>query len=75
MKQFFKDDAGKYSMNRLVGFILSLILAGTMYHNSFSDLNKAPSEALVYSVAGVIFGCLGLSTTKAIFKKEDITNQ
>lgn len=71
MKDFFKDDSGKYSMNRLVGFIMSLALAGTMYHNSFSPENQAPSAILVQSVALVIFGCLGLGTAKSIFKKED----
>jgi hypothetical protein len=41
-----------------------------MYHNSFSELNKAPSEALVYAVASLAFGCLGLTTAEKIFKKD-----
>ncbi len=73
MKQFFKDDSGKYSMNRLVGFLLSLTLAGTMYQNSFSSLETAPSPILVETVGLVIFGCLGLGTAKSIMKKDGPT--
>jgi hypothetical protein len=42
-----------------------------MYLNSFSELSKAPSEALVYAVASLAFGCLGLTTAEKIFKKKD----
>jgi hypothetical protein len=71
MKQFFTEDSGRLSMKRLCGFLCVLSLCVTMYHNSFSDLNKAPSEALVYAVASLAFGCLGLTTAEKIFKKEE----
>jgi hypothetical protein len=70
MKQFFTEDSGRLSMKRLCGLLCVLSLCVTMYHNSFSDLNKAPSEALVYAVASLAFGCLGLTTAEKIFKKD-----
>ncbi len=30
-----------------------------------------PSEALVYSVASLAFGCLGLTSIEKIFRKDD----
>ena len=57
-------------MKRLYGLLCVVALCVTMYHNSFSELNKAPSEALVYAVASLAFGCLGLTTAEKIFKKD-----
>jgi hypothetical protein len=71
MKQFFTEDNGRLSMKRLCGLMCVVALCITMYHNSFSDLSKAPSEALVYAVASLAFGCLGLTTAEKIFKKKD----
>ena len=71
MKQFFNDENGNLSMKRLCGLMCVVALCITMYHNSFSELNKAPSEALVYAVATLAFGCLGLTTAEKIFKKEE----
>jgi hypothetical protein len=69
MKQFFSEDNDRLSMKRLCGFICVVILAVTMYHNSFHDTE--PSEALVYSVASLAFGCLGLTSAEKIFRKDD----
>jgi hypothetical protein len=41
-----------------------------MYHNSFSALNTAPAESLVYAVSALAFGCLGLTTVEKVFKKD-----
>ena len=71
MKQFFTEDNNRLSMKRLCGFFCTLTLCITTYHNSFSELNKAPSEALVYAVSALAFGCLGLTTAEKIFKKKD----
>jgi len=71
MKQFFCEDNGRLSMKRLCGLLCVVSLCVTMYHNSFSDLNKAPSEALVYAVSALAFGCLGLTTAEKIFKQKN----
>lgn len=71
MKQFFTEDNGRLSMKRLCGLMCVVALCITMYHNSFSELNKAPSESLVWAVASLAFGCLGLTTAEKIFKKEE----
>jgi hypothetical protein len=69
MKQFFTEDNGRLSMKRLCGLLCVIALCVTMYHNSFSELDKAPSPILVESVALLAFGCLGLTTAEKIFKK------
>ena len=73
MKQFFTEDNGRFSMKRLCGLMCVVALCVTMYHNSFSELNKAPSEALVYAVAGLAAACLGLTAAEKIWKKEEET--
>jgi len=69
MRQFFCEDNGNLSMKRLCGLLCVLTLCVTMYHNSFSPLETAPAESLVYAVASLAFGCLGLTTAEKIFKK------
>ena len=70
MKQFFTEDNDRLSMKRLCGLLCVIALCITMYHNSFSPLDKAPSESLVWAVASLAFGCLGLTTAEKIFKKD-----
>jgi hypothetical protein len=70
MKQFFTEDNGRLSMKRLCGLLCVLSLCVTMYHNSFSALNTAPAESLVYAVSALAFGCLGLTTVEKVFKKD-----
>jgi hypothetical protein len=69
MRQFFTEDNDRLSMKRLCGFICVVILVVTMYHNSFYETE--PSEALVYAVGSLAFGCLGLTSAEKIFKKDD----
>jgi hypothetical protein len=69
MNKFFTEDNGRLSMKRLCGLLCVIALCVTMYHNSFSELDKAPSPILVESVALLAFGCLGLTTAEKIFKK------
>jgi len=74
MKEFFCEDNGRLSMKRLCGLLCVIALCVTMYHNSFSPLDKAPSEGLVWAVASLAFGCLGLTTAEKIFKKKENEN-
>jgi len=69
MKEFFTEDNGRLSMKRLCGLLCVISLCVTMYHNSFSSENIAPSTILVESVALLAFGCLGLTTVEKVFKK------
>lgn len=69
IKSLFNDETGKPSMKRLCGFLCASALCITMYHNSFTPEDQAPSAILVESVALLAFGCLGLSTTDKIFSK------
>ena len=62
MKSLFYDENGNVSMKRLCGLLCTLALCVTMYHNSFSTTEEAPSTALVDAVALLAFGCLGLSS-------------
>jgi hypothetical protein len=72
MKEFFTESNGRFSMKRLCGFLCVVMLCVTMYHNSFK--HTKPSEALVYSVASLAFGCLGLTSVEKIFKKNEDKN-
>jgi hypothetical protein len=75
MKQFFIDETGKLSMKRVCGLLCTLALCVTMYHNSFSPVDQAPSNILVEAVAALAFGCLGLSTVDKVFGKKDNKTQ
>ena len=70
MKQLFFDETGKVSMKRLCGLLCTIALCVTMYHNSFSPTEQAPSSILVESVALLAFGCLGLSSVDKIWGKK-----
>lgn len=70
MKQLFYDETGKLSMKRVCGLFCTVALCVTMYHNSFSPLNQAPSNILVESVALLAFGCLGLSSVDKFTSKK-----
>jgi len=72
VKQFFTEENGRLSMKRLCGFLCVVMLCVTMYHNSFKQTK--PSEALVYAVASLAFGCLGLTSAEKIFKKDENKN-
>jgi hypothetical protein len=64
------DERGSVSSKRVVGIMCSITLCVTMYHNSFSSVDVAPSPILVESVALLAFGCLGLtSLDKFTFNK------
>ena len=60
--RFLSDEKGNASSKRLVGIVCSFTLCSTMYHNSFSTTDIAPSTPLVDAVALLSFGCLGLSS-------------
>ena len=68
----FKDEKGNPSSKRFVGILCGVALCVTMYHNSFSPLDQAPSTVLVDAVAMLAFGCLGLaSVDKFTARKKD----
>ena len=66
----FSDENGVISMKRLCGLLCTIALCATMYQNSFTAENIAPSTPLVQAVALLAFGCLGLSTADKIFGKK-----
>lgn len=68
--EIIKDEKGQFSSKRVAGILCTLTLCITMYHNSFSPLEMAPSAVLVDAVALLAFGCLGLSSVDK-FKKDD----
>jgi hypothetical protein len=59
------------SSKRFVGIIGAITLFGTLFANSFSHLEQAPSEALVNAVALLSFGALGITGAERIFSKKD----
>jgi hypothetical protein len=73
MKEILFDETGKVSMKRLCGLLCTVALCVTMYHNSFSPADEAPSPVLVNAVALLAFGCLGLSSfDKFTAMKKDV---
>jgi len=63
------------SSKRFVGILGSLALFGTLFANSFSHLDQAPSEALVNAVALLSFGALGITGAEKIFSKKSNNEQ
>ena len=59
------------SSNRFVGILGAITLFGTLFANSFSHLEQAPSESLVNAVALLSFGALGITGAERIFSKKD----
>lgn len=69
----FKDEIGSPSSKRFVGIMCAVFLCITMYHNSFSTVETAPSSDLVNAVALLAFGCLGLTSVDKFTKaKKDV---
>ena len=68
--EIIKDEKGQFSSKRFAGILCTIMLCITMYHNSFSPLEVAPSTALVDAVALLAFGALGLSSVEK-FKKDE----
>jgi fluoride ion exporter CrcB/FEX len=58
------------SSKRFVGILGAMTLFGTLFANSFSHLEQAPSEALVNAVALLSFGALGITVAERIFGKK-----
>ena len=71
----FKDEKGNPSSKRFIGILCGLSLCVTMYHNSFSPLETAPSPVLVDAVALLAFGCLGLSSVDKFSSKKNKTEE
>jgi hypothetical protein len=66
----FSDGKGNISSKRIGGIICVLFLNVTLLANSFSHGNIKPSDILVETVGLLAFGCLGLTSTEAIFGKK-----
>jgi hypothetical protein len=59
------------SSKRFVGILGAITLFGTLFANSFSHLEQAPSESLVNAVALLSFGALGITGAERIFGKKN----
>jgi len=70
LSNLLKDEKGSPSSKRIVGLMCAIALCVTMYHNSFSPLETAPSTALVDAVALLAFGCLGLSSVDKLTNRQ-----
>jgi hypothetical protein len=71
----FKDEKGNPSSKRFIGILCGVSLCITMYHNSFSTAEIAPSPVLVNAVAALAFGCLGLTAIDKFTNKNDKTEE
>jgi hypothetical protein len=63
---FFDSTSEKSSSKRLVGIAGAFTLFVTLYSNSHSEHQIAPSEALVWADVVVICTALGLASVKEI---------
>ena len=59
------------SSKRLVGIVGSFTLFATLFANSFTHIDNAPSVPLVDAVALLSFGALGITGFEKIFGKKD----
>jgi hypothetical protein len=69
--EIIKDEKGQFSSKRVAGLLCTIMLCITMYHNSFSPMDIAPSTPLVDAVALLAFGSLGLSSVEKFKKKTE----
>jgi hypothetical protein len=63
------------SSKRFVGILGAITLFGTLFANSFSHLDQAPSDSLVNAVALLSFGALGITGAERIFSKKENNNE
>jgi hypothetical protein len=68
--KFFCENS-EPSSKRLVGILGSFTLFATLFANSFSHINNAPSEGLVNAVALLSFGALGITGFEKVFSKKN----
>ena len=59
------------SSKRLVGIVGAFTLFITLFANSFTHVDNAPSDALVQAVALLSFGALGITGVEKVFSKKD----
>jgi hypothetical protein len=59
------------SSKRLVGIVGSFTLFATLFANSFTHIDNAPSAPLVEAVALLSFGALGITGLEKVFGKKD----
>lgn len=62
------------SSKRLVGIVGSFTLFATLFANSFTHIDTAPSAVLVDAVALLSFGALGITGLEKVFGKKDSNN-
>ena len=62
------------SSKRLVGIVGSFTLFATLFANSFTHIDNAPSAVLVDAVALLSFGALGITGIEKVFAKKDSNN-
>ena len=66
MKQFIQkmllDESDSPSTKRTIALVGSVVLFLTMFVNSFTAIDSAPSSELITGVVTVICVCLGAST-------------
>jgi len=58
------------SSKRLVGIVGSFTLFATLFANSFTHIDNAPSAPLVDAVALLSFGALGITGLEKVFGKK-----
>lgn len=63
------------SSKRLVGIVGAFTLFATLFANSFTHVDNAPSDALVQAVALLSFGALGITGVEKVFGKKDSKNE
>jgi hypothetical protein len=59
------------SSKRLVGIVGAFTLFATLFANSFTHVDNAPSDVLVQAVALLSFGALGITGFEKVFSKKN----
>lgn len=75
MKQFIQkmllDESDSPSTKRTIALVGSVVLFLTMFVNSFTAIDSAPSSELITGVVTVICVCLGASTVDKFSPKNE----
>lgn len=70
LNSLFSDGKGTISSKRVAGLLCVISLVMVFFINTLSKGSMNPSDSLIDVIGLLAFGCLGLTSTEAIFGRK-----